>query len=160
VELNVENSLKNAPPLYKVSSFFAKGLGFGLIPFMPGTWGTLLGVGFLYLLGNSWIAVLAVFLLSWLVIWHYESYAKTHDESQVVIDEISGIFFTMMFLPLTMPNLVAGFILFRFFDIVKPFPIGWVDRNVQGSIGTLMDDVIAGAVSCLCLHFIVYRQWL
>lgn len=127
---------------------------------MPGTWGSLLGVILVYFLGCEWWTCAAVFVISYLVILHYESLAKTHDESQVVIDEVSGIFFTFLFLPLTVPVLVAGFILFRFFDILKPFPIGWIDKNVPGSFGTLFDDVIAGAMSCLCLQIIVYYQWI
>lgn len=146
--------------MFKVSSFLAKGLGSGYIPFMPGTWGSLLAVFFVYLTGNSWPLALLVFFFSWLVIWHYEKHAHSHDESQVVIDEISGIYVTFLFAPLTLPVLVAGFLLFRFFDILKPFPIGWVDRKMNSSLGTLLDDVIAGAMSCLCLQIIVYYQWI
>ncbi|MCB9073776.1 MAG: phosphatidylglycerophosphatase A [Bdellovibrionaceae bacterium] len=149
------------PILYRISEFMAKGLGTGYIPFMPGTWGSALGVGLVSLLGNSFLLALLIFFISWFVIWHYEMYAHTHDEPQVVIDEVSGIFFTFVFLPLTLPILIAGFLIFRFFDILKPFPIGWVDRNVRHSLGTLMDDVIAGAMSCLCLQIIVYWfKWL
>lgn len=144
--------------MHRISTFLAKGLGTGYIPYAPGTFGSLLGVGMVYFSGNIWWLCLAIFLFSYIIIWHYESQAKTHDESQVVIDEISGIYFTFLFLPLTMPVLIAGFLLFRFFDILKPFPIGWVDRNVGGSIGTILDDVIAGAISCLCLQLIVYWQ--
>ena len=152
--------LASRPFLHRVSAFFAKGLGLGLIPFAPGTWGSLLGVLLVYLLGNIWWLCLAIFALSYIVIWHYESLAHTHDESQVVIDEISGIFFTFLFVPLTLPILIAGFVLFRFFDIVKPFPVGWVDRNVDNSFGTLFDDVVAGWMACLCLQIIVYFGWL
>jgi phosphatidylglycerophosphatase A len=146
--------------IHKISTFLAKGLGTGWIPFAPGTWGSVLGVALVYFLGTIWWTCAAVFIISYLVIWHYESGAKTHDESQVVIDEISGIFFTFLFLPITVPVLVAGFILFRFFDILKPFPIGWIDKNIGGSFGTLFDDVVAGIISCLCLQIIVYYQWI
>lgn len=146
--------------IHKLSSFLAKGLGTGLIPFMPGTWGSLLGVVFVYFWGHSWFHTLGVFLFSWLVIWHYEKQSQSHDESQVVIDEIAGIYMTFLFAPINLPILAAGFLLFRFFDIVKPFPIGWVDKNWNSSFGTLFDDVIAGAMSCLCLQIIVYYQWL
>ena len=83
--------------IHKISTFLAKGLGTGWIPFAPGTWGSVLGVALVYFLGNIWWTCAAVFIISYLVIWHYESAAKTHDESQVVIDEISGIFFTFLF---------------------------------------------------------------
>lgn len=146
--------------MHRLSTFLAKGLGLGYIPFAPGTWGSVLGTLMVYFLGNNLWLCLAIFLLSYIIIWHYESGAKTHDESQVVIDEISGIFFTFLFLPLSLPILVAGFVLFRIFDIFKPFPVGWVDRNMGGSLGTLLDDVIAGAMSCLCLQIVVYMQWL
>ena len=144
----------------RVSSFLAQGLGTGWIPFMPGTWGSLLAVGCVFLTGAHWLLVLAVFFLSWLVIWHYEKHSSSHDESQVVIDEVSGIYVTFLFLKLSLPVLIAGFILFRIFDILKPFPISWVDKKMTSSLGTLLDDVIAGAISCLCLQFIVYWQWI
>lgn len=127
---------------------------------MPGTWGSLLAVVAIYFTGNSWWLALAVFLFAWLIIWHYESYSKAHDESQVVIDEVSGIYVTFLFLPLSVPILVAGFLIFRFFDILKPFPINWLDKNLHSAFGTLFDDVIAGAMSCLCLQIIVYYQWI
>lgn len=146
--------------MHRVSSFLAHGLGTGWIPFMPGTWGSLLAVLCVYLTGNSWPLAVVVFFLSWWVIWHYEKHSGSHDESKVVIDEISGIYVTFLFATLSMPILIAGFILFRFFDILKPFPIGWVDKNMNSSLGTLLDDVIAGAMSCLCLQIIVYWQWI
>ncbi len=76
-----------------------------------------------------------------------------HDFGGIVWDEISGLLITMWAVPFTGYNLLAGFILFRFFDIVKPWPIKWVDQKVHGGLGIMLDDVLAGVFSGICLYF-------
>jgi phosphatidylglycerophosphatase A len=70
----------------------------------------------------------------------------------VVWDEIVGMLVTMTAVPLSLTSILAGFALFRLFDIWKPWPIGWVDRRVQGGLGIMLDDIIAGVMACLLLH--------
>lgn len=70
----------------------------------------------------------------------------------IVIDEVVGVFFTMFLLPPTWTYLIAGFFIFRFFDIAKPFPARWIDRNLKGGRGVVLDDVVAGIYSNLSLH--------
>lgn len=147
----------------RVVEFFVKGLGTGWIPWAPGTWGSLLGLALAYYSRSillTWpeqlIAAVVVALISWGLIHLHEKKTQEHDESSVVIDEIAGILFVFIGIPMTLPNIAAGFFLFRFFDILKPYPISWADRSVPGAFGTLLDDLMAGAIGCVFLQFIVY----
>ena len=78
-----------------------------------------------------------------------------HDHSGIVWDEIIGFFITMTLVPLTWYWLLAGFLLFRFFDIVKPWPIRQADKNLHGGFGIMFDDVLAGLYALGCLHLLV-----
>ena len=73
------------------------------------------------------------------------------DSSRVVIDEVAGMWVSMLLVPITMPRLVAGLVLFRFFDIVKPLYIRRMEQ-LPGGAGVMMDDILAGVYSCLLLH--------
>ncbi|MCW8955702.1 MAG: phosphatidylglycerophosphatase A, partial [Gammaproteobacteria bacterium] len=113
------------------------GFGSGLSPKAPGTMGTLAAVPLYLLLATldlQWYLLLTL-LLSLLGIWFcaYTSAAlKVHDHPGIVIDEFAGFLITMIAVPLNMYTLILGFILFRLFDIIKPWPIGWLDRKVHG----------------------------
>jgi phosphatidylglycerophosphatase A len=74
------------------------------------------------------------------------------DHGGIVIDEIVGFAITMWALPLTWQWLVAGFVLFRFFDIVKPWPVRFFDQHVTGGLGVMADDIVAGLLACCLLH--------
>lgn len=151
----------------QIISLFVKGFGTGLSPWMPGTCGSLLALLLVYIVGTWQLSLVlqigfaaAFTLVSWYLIYLYEAQTHKHDDSQVVIDEFAGIFITFIGVAPVGLNLVAGFILFRILDIVKPFPIGWIDKNLPGAAGTLLDDVVAGAAACVLLHFIVQQGWL
>lgn len=137
----------------------ALGAGSGKIRPAPGTWGSLLGLIFVYFFSAHYLVTIFITLLAWISIASYEK-NNSHDNSEVVIDEIAGIFVSFLFIPLTLPNLLAGFLLFRFFDILKPFPISWVDEKVPGAIGTLLDDILAGALTAGLLHLTLSFGWL
>ena len=148
-------------------TFAVQGFGVGRIPFMPGTWGSLVGLLLVYIISTlAWlveqftVVALVVCFLSWVLIFFYEKKSQTHDESSVVIDEIAGIFVCFLGIPIVLPTLVAGFVLFRIFDIAKPFPISWIDQKVPGAIGTLLDDLAAGAVVCFVLHLFLRGGWI
>jgi phosphatidylglycerophosphatase A len=131
--------------------FLALGFGSGLIKPAPGTWGTLVAIP-LYLLivsfiGSGSYAYFAVILVSFLIGIYLcgktASDAGVHDHGAIVWDEIVGFLITMALLPVTWQNVVLGFILFRFFDIFKPWPIKWLDKHVHGGFGIMIDDVLA-----------------
>lgn len=91
----------------------------------------------------------------------YEAQSDTHDSKEIVIDEVVGFLITMVWLPVTWQSLVLGLILFRFFDIVKPPPIRQIDQRIQGGVGVMADDIVAGLIGSLILQTI-YTQtsWL
>lgn len=143
--------------IYKmICKGLATGFGSGLLPKMPGTWGSLLACAMVPFVPIHWVTLVGLLLFSWLVIHEYERQSKTHDASHVVIDEIAGIFVCFYAVPISMWTLCIGFILFRIFDITKPLFIGWADRSLPGAWGVLLDDVFAGIVTCLLLHAAMY----
>jgi phosphatidylglycerophosphatase A len=136
--------------------FTAVGFGSGLSPFAPGTAGTLLTVPLVYFLQQQdfliYVTVTVFVLLtgSW-VCGYAADKLQVHDHPGIVYDEVAGFLITMCLAPAGWEWMLAGFILFRFFDAVKPWPISWLDKNLHGGFGILFDDVIAGIFSLCCL---------
>jgi len=136
--------------------FIALGLGSGLAPKAPGTAGTLLTVPLVYFLQQQSTLIYALVTLfvlatgSW-ICGYAAKKLQVHDHSAIVYDEVAGFLITMLLVPAGWPWMLAGFVLFRFFDAVKPWPISWVDKNVHGGFGIMIDDVIAGTVSLAIL---------
>lgn len=127
----------------------ALGFGTGLAPKAPGTFGTLAGVVLFiplaYLPPLAYGATVAVLLVAGITICGAAAaHLDTHDHPAIVWDEVVGYLITMMALPTSWPWMVAGFVAFRFFDILKPWPIGLLDRRVHGGLGIMLDDVVAG----------------
>ena len=134
--------------------FFLTGFYSGKIKFMPGTCGTLVAVLLYYFFFNNAlitniIIIIFLFFLS-LMILNYsysKSIFKEIDDKSIVIDEIIGYLSFMIFFNPTINNIIIGFILFRIFDITKPFPINLIDRKLKNSFGVIFDDIIAGFFS-------------
>jgi phosphatidylglycerophosphatase A len=143
--------------------FTALGFGSGLFPVAPGTAGTLASVPLVYFLQQQTLLIyvlVTLFVLitgSW-ICGYAAKKLQVHDHSGIVYDEVAGFLITMSLAPTGWQWLLAGFVLFRFFDAVKPWPISWFDKNVHGGFGIMLDDVIAGIFSLGCLltfnHFI------
>ncbi|MEK7356228.1 MAG: phosphatidylglycerophosphatase A [Bdellovibrionota bacterium] len=151
----------------RIVELFATGLYLGKIKVAPGTFGTLLGIPLAwamatYLPPYGYLAGLVLlFAISSISAHLHERYTKTHDPGEIVIDEVVGYAVAMTWLPLTWQVFVAAFVLFRFFDIVKPPPIRQIDRGVGGGIGTTLDDMAAGLAANLILQFVLARTtWL
>ena len=139
----------------------AFGLGSGAAPKAPGTFGTLAAVP-LYLLlqplANLQYLVL-VLLLFLLGIWLCGRTSRdlgVHDHGGIVWDEWVGFLLTMWMAPPGWYWLLAGFCLFRLFDILKPWPIGWLDRRVSGGLGIMLDDVLAGIFGLALIQLAAY----
>ncbi len=140
--------------------FLAFGGGSGLAPTAPGTFGTLVGIPFVLLCaGLSLPAYLLVTAVLFLVgIWicdRASSKLGVHDHPGIVWDEIVGYMVTMIAVPLQWQWLLAGFVLFRIFDILKPWPIAWLDRRVAGGFGIMVDDLLAGFFAFLVLQVLL-----
>jgi phosphatidylglycerophosphatase A len=140
--------------------FLATGLCVGNIPFAPGTFGSLLGLPLCFLLAQIQVsvAVIVVVLFIGLAVWISNSAAKTikhKDPGCIVIDEIAGMMVTLIGVPVHPTSVIIGFILFRILDIVKPFPIGMIDRRLSGGLGIVADDVVAGVFANILLRIIL-----
>ena len=143
--------------------FLVTGFYSGKIKYMPGTFGTLVGVLIFQLISlnsllNNIFLLLVLFFLS-LLLLNY-SYKKAiflnKDDKSIVIDEIFGYLIFMIFFENNPTNLLVGFMLFRFFDILKPFPISLIDKNIKNSFGVMFDDVIAALFSGVGLFLFNY----
>jgi phosphatidylglycerophosphatase A len=124
----------------------------------PGTFGTLAAVPLYWFLlqGLPLPWLLAVIAVSFVVgIWLCDATAKdlgVHDHPGIVWDEFVGLWISCIALPAGWPWLVAAFVLFRFFDILKPWPISWLDTRVPGGLGIMVDDVLAGIFALVLLQ--------
>ncbi|MES2504906.1 MAG: phosphatidylglycerophosphatase A [Myxococcota bacterium] len=134
----------------------------GCIGRMPGTWGSLASLAIwapLVLLNASppirLAFILFVFLIGWWATHHSRHQFKSLDPKEVVIDEVAGMGLTLAFCPADISSIVAAFLLFRFLDIVKPWPISWVDRKVKSALGVMMDDMVAGLIGAVILSLLV-----
>ena len=144
-------------PLY----FIAAGFGTGLLPFAPGTWGTLAAIPLYWLLSfcplTVYLAVtflafvLGVFITDWV-----SRDMGAHDYGGIVWDEIIGYLITMILVPFNVTWVIVGFFLFRLFDIWKPEPIAFIDKKIQGGLGIMLDDVIAGVFAWIVLQGVVW----
>ena len=81
---------------------------------------------------------------------------QVHDHGAIVWDEVAGLLITMIAAPAGLTWLIVGFIFFRFFDIIKPWPIRWLDAKVHGGFGIMIDDVLAGIFAAICLQIAAY----
>jgi len=139
----------------------AFGLGAGFMPKAPGTFGTLMAIPlYLVMAGLPLVAYLAVVLAMFAFgVWLCGRVSRdlgVHDHSGIVWDEVVGLLVTMTAAPSGVMPVVLGFVLFRFFDILKPWPIGWLDRKVTGGLGIMLDDVLAGVFAALCLALLLF----
>ncbi|MEC8859842.1 MAG: phosphatidylglycerophosphatase A [Pseudomonadota bacterium] len=137
--------------------FLAFGLGSGAAPVAPGTFGTLAAVLiYLALPSMGWMWYLLMLLLTFVAgIWLCGKTADdigVHDHGGIVWDEFVGLWLTMFLAPPGWVWLVLGFVLFRIFDVLKPWPIRWLDRRVAGGFGIMIDDILAGIFALLCLQ--------
>jgi len=139
--------------------FLAFGLGSGASPWAPGTAGTIAAIPLFLLiqpLSLAWYA--AVLLITFIVgIYLCGKTSKdmgVHDHGGIVWDEFVGYWITMYAAPPGWLWIVIGFVLFRLFDIIKPWPISWADKKVAGGLGIMLDDVLAGLMALACLQLL------
>jgi phosphatidylglycerophosphatase A len=139
------------------AQLLAFGFGSGLAPRAPGTAGTLLAIP-LYLLIAQWTLMqytLLIVLAAVLGVWICgvaSRQLQVHDHPGIVWDEFVGFWITMWAVPPDWQWVIAGFVVFRLYDIVKPWPVSVLDRKVGGGLGIMIDDMVAGVMACLTLH--------
>ncbi|HEX7029919.1 MAG TPA: phosphatidylglycerophosphatase A [Gammaproteobacteria bacterium] len=141
--------------------WLAFGSGAGLAPVAPGTAGTLAAIPLVWATWQLPLALRAGICLFLILAGTWAGGASArklgvHDHGGIVIDEIAGFYLAMLLLPAGWWWMLAAFVAFRFFDIVKPWPIGWLDRRLGGGAGIMADDLVAGlfaAASLRLAHF-------
>lgn len=139
----------------------ATGFGLGRLPKAPGTWGTLAAFPIqLALLGLTplsyalWLG--GIIVLAVLIAGAAEKILDRPDPGMVVIDEVAGMLIALIAVPATPLAWLLAFILFRFFDILKPFPIRLIDQRCHGGLGIVLDDLLAGIYALACIHLLLY----
>jgi phosphatidylglycerophosphatase A len=158
-------SLQN-PRLNKLGVHLALGLGAGKLKPGPGTWGSLAILPFAFLMMLYPVIHMLLSVVGLMVaVWSAQCYLKTveshnQDPSEVVIDEMIGMLIALVWLPLGILSILVTFLIFRILDITKPFPISWFDKNGKGGIGIVADDVVAGIMTNMTMHFILNQGWL
>ncbi len=137
-------------PFWHPASLLATWFGAGLLPKAPGTWGSLAALPFamaIATLAGPWGLLTAVFAVTALGVWAAAIYAArvgTGDPGEVVIDEVAGQWLALVPVALDPRLYVVAFLAFRVFDIIKVWPANWLDRNVRGGWGIMLDDLAAG----------------
>ncbi len=143
--------------------FLGFGFGSGLIPFMPGTMGSLAAVPLILLMSHlgifAYVIVTLISALVGIVICdQVTNDLGVHDHGSIVWDEIAGMMIVFIAIPITWYNVLLGFLLFRVFDILKPWPISFLDKHVHGGFGIMIDDILAGLFALMVLQIIVYTN--
>ncbi len=143
-------------PAHLLATWF----GIGLLPKAPGTWGSLAALPFAWLL-SLWGGPIALISGAFLVflggVWAAQCLENANglkDPGYIVIDEVAGQWLTLAAVPADPLLYAVGFVLFRIMDIAKPWPINWLDRNVAGGFGVMLDDIGAGAYAGIALYLI------
>lgn len=141
----------------KIYTIMATWFGSGFAPKASGTAGSIAALPFVWALrefsgADAVLAfAIATFFIGWLATWKYMQTGTSSDPKEVVIDEVSGIALMLYFMPHTLLGYVAGFLLFRIFDILKPWPISIADRKLKSAFGVMIDDIMAGIYPVLIL---------
>ena len=135
----------------------ATGLGLGYAPFAPGTFGTMLALPIYFLIRHLPLPMYAVVLAVLILVavaaaGAAEKILDRPDPGEVVIDEVVGMLVAMIAIPPHPLAWILAFALFRFFDIVKPWPVGYIDRHFHGGLGIVMDDLAAGLYALAALQ--------
>ncbi|MDZ7279242.1 phosphatidylglycerophosphatase A [Pantoea eucrina] len=136
----------------------ATGFGSGLSPIMPGTAGSMAAIPFWWLMTALPLQIYCLMVLIGISVGVYLCHRTAkdmgvHDHGSIVWDEFIGMWITLMAIPaMRWEWVLAGFVIFRVFDMWKPWPIRWFDRNVHGGMGIMVDDIIAGVIAAALLY--------
>ena len=159
------------PNLLKPSHIFATLFGIGLLPFAPGTWGSLVGL-ILFFYSNIYLSInvqffyliLLIIILFAILVCYFatkELGGNEKDQKSIVIDEFAGVW--IAFIPVSgivmmqdfLTYSVLAFLLFRVFDIWKPYPINFIDKKIKNHIGIVLDDLVAGLYAATIIWLIL-----
>ena len=145
-------------PALHPASLLATWFGAGLLPVAPGTWGSLAALPFAWaiatLLGQPALLIAAaiVFCIGWWAAAQVGRASGIADEGSIVIDEVAGQWLTLAAVPPSAAAYILGFLLFRLFDITKPWPARTAERTIPGGLGVMADDIVAGLYAAVLLY--------
>jgi phosphatidylglycerophosphatase A len=137
------------------------GFGSGFLKPAPGTWGSLVALVLWWLLLADLGLPLQLLVLAGTVVtgtWFTHRVGVrygVHDDPAIVVDEFAGLWLALLAAPATPAAALSGFLLFRAFDIAKPWPVGWADRRVSGATGVMLDDLLAGGLAAVVLQLAI-----
>lgn len=158
--IRLPTGLRRSHPVFVIATWFYA----GLLPAVPGTWGSLAALPILWLVSSSGgVAGVASFalLVGAVGLWASHRYAQAaaqHDPSSIVVDEVVGQAIALIAVGPDAVVYAVGFVAFRVLDIVKPWPISWADRRLAGGVGIMLDDIFAGAIAAP-LVWLFARHW-
>jgi len=148
-------------PSLHPASLLATWFGAGLLPGAPGTWGSLAALPFAWAIATLFgpaallIAAAIAFFVGW---WAAEQVGRASgvaDEGSIVIDEVAGQWLTLAVAPPSAAAYVLGFLLFRLFDITKPWPVSTAERRLPGGLGVMADDIVAAVYAAALLYLLL-----
>lgn len=154
--MSIPSSLSLRDPANLLSTWF----GAGLMPKAPGTWGSLAALPFAWILvwSGGWpvlaIATVLIFFIGWWSAARTALVLGIADPGCIVIDEVAGQWLVLLATPPDFWHYAIGFGLFRVFDITKPWPASWADRQVKGGLGIMLDDVFAGLYGLIAMQLL------
>jgi phosphatidylglycerophosphatase A len=157
----IAKAIKERGLLDRIALISSIWFGAGLLPGMPGTFGTVAAIP-LYVAGSllgpqyqfSILLVIAIGAI-WSSHWS-QRILGSDDPPVIVVDEVAGFLLTTAFIPFTWPALAGGFFLFRFFDILKPPPIKTIEKKLKGGVGIVIDDLLAGVYAHISLRLLLF----
>ncbi|MDP2903302.1 MAG: phosphatidylglycerophosphatase A [Methylovulum sp.] len=160
-----KNKLTPKQILSDPALFLAFGFGSGLAKKAPGTFGTVAAIPLYALFVQADVLIYSLLTISVAVVgvWICGVAAEKlgeHDFGGIVWDEIAGFLIAMWLVPFTWQAVLWGFVLFRLFDILKPWPIRAIDRQVHGGLGIMLDDILAGLFAAVLLRMMFQWGWL
>ncbi len=152
-----EQNLQPQGLLRKLILLLASNAGLGYAPFASGTFGTLAGIPCFYYLStfSGPLQLLTLTAILFLSFWAADEAGKIYEEAddgRIVIDELIGYLVTVAFLPFSWTTALLGFVWFRIFDILKPPPANWFDKEMKNGVGVTLDDIMAGIYAALALR--------
>jgi phosphatidylglycerophosphatase A len=148
-------------PVRHPAALLATWFGVGLIPIAPGTWGSLAALPVAWAIHSLWgatglvIAIAIVFFVGWWAAATVSKAGAIKDPGAVVIDEVAGQWLVLLAAPRDPLAWVLAFLLFRIFDIWKPWPVRWADRDITGGLGVMLDDLLAAVYAALALSVLL-----
>ena len=136
-------------PIWHPATLLATWFGTGLSPFGPGTCGSLAALPFAWVIRSHWgptgvaVATLIVFIIGWRAVATVAKVSATQDPGAIVVDEVAGQWLVLIPAPPDALPYALAFLLFRVFDIWKPWPVCWANRHLKGGLGIMLDDLLA-----------------